>query len=239
MIRAKLRSHTVRGICRLVAVGGLLCVAHVSGTLHAEAPEGFFASPGAGERLSPGSRVEIRWSSDCERENERQADEAELVLSLDGGITFPVRVSTEISPCASRFSWLVPALASSHARLGLRTGDEEREGTEEVRLVGPPFVILSDPEGASESLYARGSEWSTAQPPAPLHAEDLLDTTVADATPRLVVEDHSADASQSPQSPAVFMRRIAVRAPATASAPLPIRTRPLASRPGAPTPLRQ
>ena len=220
-------------------MGGLLCVAQAPGTLHAETFEGFFVSPGAGERLSPGSRVEIRWSSDCERETERDADEAELVLSLDGGTTFPIRVSTEISPCASRFSWLVPALASSNARLGLRTGDDEREGTEEVRLVGPPFVILPDPEGASEPLYARGSEWSTAQPPTALYAEDFLDTTLADATPRLVVEDRCADASESPQSAGVFVRRIAARAPATASTPLPLRTRSLASRPGAPTPLRQ
>ena len=74
-----------------------------------------FASPSRGEILAPGSILEVRWTAACdgateredgrdrverEREPMREVDEAELVLSLDGGLTFPIRVSTELSPCA-------------------------------------------------------------------------------------------------------------------------------------------
>src|SRR5512147_730734 len=58
-----------------------------------------FLSPARGEALAPGSIVEVRWASACASAPEGRADEAEVVLSLDGGLTFPIRVSNELHPC--------------------------------------------------------------------------------------------------------------------------------------------
>ena len=76
--------------------------------------------PGAGERVSPGATLEARWA--LSSSDPRVGDEAELLLSLDGGHSFPLRVSREVFPESGRAVWRVPSLPSSHARLALRTG---------------------------------------------------------------------------------------------------------------------
>jgi hypothetical protein len=149
----------------------------------------------------PGSSVELRWSPACEPKGDRDTDEAELVLSLDGGITFPIRVSGEISPHASRFQWRVPALPSSSARLGLRTGDGGWEQMERIDVLSAPFAILPDPDGRPEQLYSRGAEWWTPPTPSNRSADDLLGETVGDASSRITAPERWTEANETP-SPA-------------------------------------
>jgi len=48
------------------------------------------------------------------------AEERELVLSLDGGRSFPIRLTGEIGPGDGVVSWRVPALPAEHVVLALR-----------------------------------------------------------------------------------------------------------------------
>lgn len=65
-------------------------------------------------------------------------DEAELVLSLDGGASYPIRVSRRLDTGAGEVEWVVPALPSHSARLGLRAG---RKGAETLVAVSAGFAI--------------------------------------------------------------------------------------------------
>lgn len=227
---------------RWAALAGAAWLAvSAAATLGAEPRRDTFESPGRGETLVPGSTVEIRWTASCESEaadGDREEDESELVLSLDGGMTFPIRVSTELSPCASRFAWHVPALASSQARLGWRTGEGEREDEERIQIVSEPFAILPDPTSEAEALYPRGAEWWTPEPPAPLGAEDAVRPTLGGNASTLVAAAVSTEIG--PPSPVASARPVLRRACAPLNLPTPVRAsaRSLASTPAAPTPLR-
>ncbi len=148
--------------------------------MNAAAPQ--FLTPGSGEALAPGTIVEVRWPSLCAPHSGlgegRELDEAEIVLSLDGGRTFPIRVTPELSPCAGRFLWKVPALATTHARLALRTGADERSETESIGTLSAEFRILADPDGRVEQLRRRVAEWWTPADPGWLGAEDFLEKTM-------------------------------------------------------------
>lgn len=217
-----------------------------------------FLSPARGEVLAPGSIVEIQWASACEPDRaerlreerdweEKDADEgerdagereAEIVLSLDGGMTFPVRISTELSPCTTRFRWRVPALSTTQARLGLRTGEEGREETEEIEFVSERFTILADPEGRNEALVSRGAEWWTPEEPSQGSAEDGLGRTIGDATSRMAAPVRWAEAGDPSSAAHARPTPRVARAAAASAQPLSVNAKSLASSPSAPTPLR-
>lgn len=156
-------------------------------------------SPGAGEALAPGAVVEVRWASLCDvaagSGEKREFDEAEVVLSLDGGRTFPIRVTPELRPCTTRFLWTVPALPTVHARLALRAGSEERDATEKLEILSGEFRILSDPDGRVEKLRRHVGEWWIPPPPAALTAEDLLERSMSPANGQIAAPVTSFDAA--------------------------------------------
>ncbi len=164
-------------LCRLAAAVAAIGVLASAPAL----AEVRFLSPGSGEALSPGTIVEVRWTSLCGAAREGRLDESELVLSLDGGRTFPVRVSPELRACASRFLWKVPALPADHARLALRAGAEERDETEAIEVLTSDFRILPDPDGRVEELRRRTAEMWTPFDPSALTAEDLLEQALSAA----------------------------------------------------------
>jgi hypothetical protein len=103
-----------------------------------------FVSPRPAATLTGGSVAEVRWSG-LEREAlGRDADEAELVLSLDGGRTFPVRVSAELDPRATGYRWRVPSVPTASARLAVRVGAAHERGRERIVLISAPFAIAAD-----------------------------------------------------------------------------------------------
>lgn len=196
-----------------------------------------FLSPGRGEALSPGSIVEVRWGSPCGSEGARAFQEAELILSLDGGLTFPVRVSHELSPCETRTLWRVPVLPTGNARLAVRVGSGWSRASEKIVAVSPEFRILPDLDGRVQQLLRHAAEWWTPEP-AVLSAEDLLHTTIAPDGARLV-QRQAEYTLEDPSPLSGLAARLAVSGLASArsmpSCTLRLRCR---SFPGATTPLR-
>ena len=87
----------------------------------------------------------------------------ELVLSLDGGRTFPVRITRELDREARSLVLTVPALPALHARLALRGGDSGEPADENILLVSEDFSIKADPDRSLEpALFVRG-EWRTRE----------------------------------------------------------------------------
>ncbi len=91
------------------------------------------------------------------------ADEAELVLSLDGGRTFALRVSPEADSRedAGGFVFTVPNLPSPNAVLGLRAG-RKGEG-ERLVAVSELFVLLGSPSAPLEPLRKVRGELATLE----------------------------------------------------------------------------
>jgi hypothetical protein len=83
--------------------------------------------------VTAGQSVELRWSL-----LPADAEELEIVLSLDGGRTYPVRVSPELDAREGGYRWRVPDLPAAHARLMLRMGGE---GGERVGALSRGFRI--------------------------------------------------------------------------------------------------
>jgi len=111
-----------------------------------EADGACLASPPAGIRA--GDVLELSWS-----ELPAGIDECEILLSLDDGRTWPVRVSPELERAERRYRWRVPNLPSPTARLRLRLGGARGERLAPVSAAfriegsaaaGPPDDILRE-----------------------------------------------------------------------------------------------
>jgi hypothetical protein len=92
-----------------------------------------------------------------------RANEAELVLSLDGGRTFALRVSPEFdsSGNVSGLVFTVPNLLSPRAVLGLRAG---RNGEGECLVaVSEHFVVVASPSAPLEPLRTVRGELATRE----------------------------------------------------------------------------
>jgi len=131
----------------LAAAGG-----QAAAGLKVQAPR--VSEPAAGSRFAAGARgVAVFDLSGVALDG---IDEMELVLSLDGGRTFPHCVSRDLSPGASRAVWTAPALPAKSAVLAVRTGG--RGETERVVAVSAPFEIVApEPEAPLPAGGALGS----------------------------------------------------------------------------------
>ncbi len=81
-----------------------------------------FVHPGAGSTLAAGDEVVVRWAG-----APAAAEEMELLLSVDGGRHFAVRLTHELSGEATSYLWRVPELPAGAARLTLRANLDGRE----------------------------------------------------------------------------------------------------------------
>jgi hypothetical protein len=219
---------------RLFAVAaGLLGVA-ASGA----ASETQFLSPGRGEALAPGSVIRVEWRSACESDVPVGFDEAELVLSLDGGLTFPIRVSRELDPCESTITWRVPAIATESARLALRMGEEGDGEAEEIVVLSAPFRILPDVDGRSEPLISRSGEWGQRPEAEASDGRDRLGRSLRANSERLTAPFELPDASLPGSAAGIRPESRGTALIHTAAAvtrrPVSVPEAPL----GAPTPLR-
>jgi hypothetical protein len=136
------------------ALAGPLCLLAAP----AAAVAGGFLTPDGG-RVLPDESVMVSWRMPLPAGRGR--DEMELVLSLDDGATFPVRVTGRIRPDATSVEWRVPSLPTRHARLALRAGEDEAEESEEILLLGEAFEIGTSPSNGLEELFAVAGEWRT------------------------------------------------------------------------------
>ena len=115
----------------------------------------------AGARVQPGSTLTATWALPAGRL--AGSDEMELVLSLDGGRTFPVRLTGRIPVDARSATWRAPALPSGTVRLALRAGRQEEEESEELLAVSEPFAIEAPSGPVDDALFPVGREWRTRE----------------------------------------------------------------------------
>ena len=94
-------------------------------------------SPSAGDELVAGSFATIEWEGLALPEH---AEEWEAFLSLDGGRTWPVRVTPHLNISIRRFTFQVPDLPTREARILLRFGDERQE---EVGMEAPQLFSIA------------------------------------------------------------------------------------------------
>lgn len=138
-------------------------VAIVAALVPLEASPGRVEAPAA--ELFAGSEVDVSWCA-----VPRDAKEMELFLSLDGGESYPLRLTPQLAPGVERLRWRVPNLPTAAARLRLRVGipgrgEVDTEPSPVFRIitagVAPPApVVLRD----GELWIGRGS--TDAQPRA-------------------------------------------------------------------------
>ena len=81
-------------------------------------------APAAGAELSGGDLTALEWEAPA---GLGAAEEWEAFLSLDGGVTYPVRLTPHLDLSIRRLLFRVPDLPTRRARLLLRYGDERRE----------------------------------------------------------------------------------------------------------------
>jgi hypothetical protein len=185
-------------------------VAFLALLLGASLPAGARAAlsePGAGSTLQAGQLVEVRWTG-----VPASAREIELVLSVDGGRTFPLRVTGELGPKSGSFFWRVPNLSSDQVSLALRVGID---GTEAVIAAGPAFRVRPDPTpGKTALVWKSGEIWLESDeesvetesvshlPPDGFCAEpERLTTLARDAAPAFPTRLPGAGSSRrSPQT---------------------------------------
>ena len=149
---------------------GLLVLAR---TVHAgeEAPRFVRAPHGV---VHPGDVIELEWAVEG-----GDVDELEVVLAVDEGQRFTVRVTPELEPTTHRWSWTVPDLPSAHARLAIRYGEEDEEKislpTNEFRIE-PRAAEASAPRVARVWISRPGLSadwWDEADAPPVRGAEQL------------------------------------------------------------------
>jgi hypothetical protein len=96
------------------------------------APLARLVSPAAGSALVPGTVATIAWEPQAGLAALSHVEEWEAFLSLDGGATYPLRITPHLDANLRSFFWRVPNLPTASARLLLRFGDERREVGMEV-----------------------------------------------------------------------------------------------------------
>jgi hypothetical protein len=108
-----------------------------------------FTQPEPGATLHGGDLVEIRWSG-----VPPEADEVELLLSVDGGRHFSLRLTEELDARSRSFLWRVPDLAADGAALAVRMGI----GGREIESVAGPLFNLRPERSPSKALLQWRSE---------------------------------------------------------------------------------
>src|SRR6185295_2844329 len=151
--------------------GALLLALAPAGLAYAEDVPLRLVAPQAGATLAAGATAELAWAPLAPFP---EIEEWEAFLSLDGGKTYPVRITPHLDQSLRRTFWQVPPIPTPDARILLRIGDERHETAVELPQ---RFSIAASPatlRAAAETFqFARRS--STAGEPAlPGHAGVLV-----------------------------------------------------------------
>jgi hypothetical protein len=113
-------------------------------------PDVAFSQPERGVTLHGGELIEIRWSG-----IPPEADEVELLLSVDGGKHFSLRLTEELDADSRSFLWRVPNLVAGGAALALRMGID---GHEVESAPGPLFSLRPESYSFRALLRWRSEE---------------------------------------------------------------------------------
>lgn len=134
----------------LIAFAGLCLLAASAEAAEAIARPVVFTSPGPGQILQGGTVVEVFWSG-----VPANAEEVELLLSLDGGRRVALRLTEQLSSRDRSYLWRVPNLTAGRAALLLRMGIGGREIESAPSAL---FEILPEPTRPAEGLDWRAGE---------------------------------------------------------------------------------
>ncbi|HEV7507566.1 MAG TPA: hypothetical protein VGS07_21965 [Thermoanaerobaculia bacterium] len=127
-------------------------------------------TPQAGNTLVAGSSAEIEWAPLARFADLRKAEEWEAFLSVDGGATYPIRITPHLDLDLRRFRFQVPPIPTANARILLRFGDERRETAVELP---ERFTIAAAPVAASapdETFHRTRRSFISGEPALPGHA---------------------------------------------------------------------
>lgn len=226
-----LPSRRVSRVLLLVASAAILDRSATAAPAYSKAPGVAFALPRAGASVRGGDIIEVRWAG-----VDDSADEVELLLSVDGGRHFDLRLTEELDADSSSFLWRVPNLTAGEACLAIRAGVAGRESTS---APGPLFRIAPDASLPALPLSWRGGElWvgvdarlESARREAPLSglaAGEEGMTALADTGPAF---DLPRSAPLDPAGPAHHLRRDSPAVPAAASFPDELPRAPLSIPP--------
>lgn len=119
-----------------------------------------FTEPGPKAVLQSGDTIRVAWSLANGLDD---FGEMEILLSLDGGRTFPVRLTRDLEPDTTTLDWRVPALPTDRARLALRAGDGDEPAAERILLVSEEFSIEVGPSSRLEPTLPVRGEWRTRE----------------------------------------------------------------------------
>lgn len=97
-------------------------------------------SPTAGQVFFPGQRVKVEWKTTLPNLDMSWC-ELEIYLSLDGGRSFPMRITPQLDPRATFFYWTVPNTPTTAAVLDIRFGCEAYYPESYSPQTASPFVI--------------------------------------------------------------------------------------------------
>ncbi|HVS00697.1 MAG TPA: hypothetical protein VMW27_29020 [Thermoanaerobaculia bacterium] len=127
-------------------------------------------APQAGATLTAGETAELEWAPLAGFDRLSAVEEWEAFLSLDGGSTYPVRITPHLDQDLRRVQWQVPPFPTEDARLLLRFGDEHRETAVELparfAIAAPPAALPG--LGAMLAFAARSA--TRGEPALPGHA---------------------------------------------------------------------
>jgi hypothetical protein len=102
----------------------LLAFASVTGAMAAPTFDVHLIEPAEHADLVAGSTVSIAWEATNAPAN---VEEWEAFLSIDGGRTYPIRLTPHLDLAIRRFAWTVPFVPAAEASILLRFGDERDE----------------------------------------------------------------------------------------------------------------
>jgi hypothetical protein len=89
-------------------------------------------SPADGAVLMAGTTATLDWMPLAHLAQKKDWEEWEAFLSVDGGATYPVRITPHLDRDVRRITFKVPSLPTRYVRLLLRAGDERREQVYEL-----------------------------------------------------------------------------------------------------------
>lgn len=148
---------------RLVA-SALLAACLLAPGLAAGAAPVALTEPADGTVLVPGRTAVVAWepTEAWTDEETSRIEEWEAFLSVDGGASYPYRITPHLDWDISTFRFQVPGVASDDVRLLIRMGDERREvgfempGRFAIARAGILFALRRPSLAASGGVARRG-----------------------------------------------------------------------------------
>ncbi|MBL8745050.1 MAG: agmatine deiminase family protein [Phycisphaerae bacterium] len=167
----------------VTSAGVMHCIVmHVPAHLGGANPTAYLRTLRGPETLTPGTNVDIRWSTD----DDVSVSNVDIELSLDGGATWPVVIAAATAD-DGHFSWTVPALYTTQGRVRVvardgvgNTGSDASRADLFINAPPPPCVGDADGSGAVDFADITSVLANYGTIGAPFHPGDADGSGVVD-----------------------------------------------------------